>query len=86
MASSTDNNVAKLRVELEGIQPLIWRRVAVPTSMKLNQLHHVVQAAMGWLDRHLWMLTASSSPERTIRMSGSMTPRRRHLPRSYLAV
>src|SRR5258708_27380072 len=26
--------------------------------MKLNQLHHVVQAAMGWLDRHLWMLTA----------------------------
>src|SRR6266436_1596550 len=30
----------------------------VPTSMKLNQLHHVVQAAMGWLDRHLWMLTA----------------------------
>jgi hypothetical protein len=58
MASSTDNNVAKLRVELEGIQPLIWRRVAVPTSMKLNQLHHVVQAAMGWLDRHLWMLRA----------------------------
>jgi hypothetical protein len=57
MASSTDN-VAKLRVELESIQPLIWRRVAVPTSMKLNQLHHVVQAAMGWLDRHLWMLTA----------------------------
>ena len=58
MASSTDNNVAKLRVELEGIQPLIWRRVAEPTSMKLNQLHHVVQAAMGWLDRHLWMLRA----------------------------
>ena len=58
MASSTDSTIAKLRVELEGIQPLIWRRVAVPTSMKLNQLHQVVQAAMGWLDRHLWMLTA----------------------------
>jgi Plasmid pRiA4b ORF-3-like protein len=23
-----------------------------------DQLHHVVQAAMGWLDRHLWMLRA----------------------------
>jgi hypothetical protein len=32
MASSTDNTIAKLRIELEGIQPLIWRRVAVPTS------------------------------------------------------
>jgi len=58
MSSSTDNTIAKLRVELEGIQPLIWRRVAVPTSMKLNALHKVVQTAMGWLDRHLWMLTA----------------------------
>jgi len=58
MSSSTDNSIGKLRVELEGIQPLIWRRVAVPTSMKLNALHKVVQTAMGWLDRHLWMLTA----------------------------
>jgi hypothetical protein len=58
MSSSTQSTIAKLRVELEGIQPLIWRRVAVPTSMKLNELHKVVQAVMGWLDRHLWMLTA----------------------------
>src|SRR6478672_10654374 len=47
---------AKLRVELEGIQPLIWRRVAVQTS--LNALHKVIQTAMGWRDRHLWMLKA----------------------------
>jgi Plasmid pRiA4b ORF-3-like protein len=58
MSSSTNNSIAKLRVELEGIKPLIWRRVAVPTSMKLNALHNVVQTAMGWRDRHLWMLTA----------------------------
>src|SRR3954451_18153144 len=58
MASLADNTIAKLRVELDGIQPLIWRRVAVRTSMKLNELHKVVQTAMGWLDNHLWTLTA----------------------------
>jgi hypothetical protein len=33
---------------------LIWRRVAVRTSMNLKALHTVIQAAMGWLDCHLW--------------------------------
>src|ERR1700676_33776 len=36
------------------IEPLIWRRVAVRTSMNLMALHKVIQAAMGWLDYHLW--------------------------------
>jgi hypothetical protein len=37
----------RLRVELEGITPVIWRRVWVEDSMKLIQLHHILQAAMG---------------------------------------
>ena len=52
MSASTD--IAVLRIELEDIKPLIWRRVAVPTSMNLKTLHSVIQAAMGWLDCHLW--------------------------------
>jgi hypothetical protein len=47
-------NVAILRIELENIEPLIWRRVAVRTSMNLQTLHSVIQAAMGWQDCHLW--------------------------------
>lgn len=50
--------VAVLRIELEGIEPLIWRRVAVPTSINLNAVHQVIQAAMGWLDCHLWQFEA----------------------------
>jgi hypothetical protein len=46
--------VAVLRIELEGIEPLIWRRVAVRATMTLADLHGVIQAAMGWLDCHLW--------------------------------
>ena len=51
-------DIAVLRIELEDIEPLIWRRAAVPTSMNLKALHRVIQAAMGWLDYHLWEFTA----------------------------
>jgi hypothetical protein len=51
-------DVAILRVELEDIEPLIWRRVAVRTSMNLKSVHSVIQAAMGWLDCHLWEIAA----------------------------
>jgi len=30
--------------------------VEVPTSITLKALHDIVQAAMGWLDYHLWEL------------------------------
>lgn len=50
--------IAVLRIELQGIEPLIWRRVAVPTSMSLTAVHRVIQAAMGWLDCHLWHFEA----------------------------
>ncbi len=46
--------VATLRIEIKYIEPLIWRRVAVRTSINLMALHKVIQATMGWLDYHLW--------------------------------
>jgi Plasmid pRiA4b ORF-3-like protein len=54
MTASPTNAVATLRIEIKYIEPLIWRRVAVRTSMNLMGLHKVVQATMGWLDCHLW--------------------------------
>ena len=53
------DDVAVLRIELEDIEPLIWRRVAVRTSMNLKAVHRVIQAAMGWLDYHLWEFAAN---------------------------
>jgi hypothetical protein len=52
------NTIAVLRIELEDIKPLIWRRVAVPTSMNVKSVHDVIQAVMGWLDCHLWEFEA----------------------------
>ena len=54
MTASPTKAIATLRIELKYIKPLIWRRVAVRTSMDLNGLHKVIQAAVGWLDYHLW--------------------------------
>jgi Plasmid pRiA4b ORF-3-like protein len=52
--ASPTNAIATLRIEVKCIEPLIWRRVAVRSSMNLMALHKVIQAAMGWRDYHLW--------------------------------
>jgi hypothetical protein len=51
--------IAILRIELEAIEPLIWRRIAVRSAIGLTGLHHVIQAVMGWSDCHLWAFQAN---------------------------
>jgi hypothetical protein len=41
-----------LRIELCDIEPLIWRRIVVPTSWPMSTLHNYVQWVMGWQDTH----------------------------------
>ena len=43
----------QLKVVLLGIEPEIWRRVVVPNTLTLLELHAVLQGAMGWQDYHL---------------------------------
>ena len=54
MTASPTIAIATLRIEVKYIEPLIWRRVTVRTSMNLIALHKVIQAVTGWLDYHLW--------------------------------
>lgn len=42
-----------LRVELEGIEPPIWRRLEVENSLTFAALHDILQTVMGWDDAHL---------------------------------
>jgi hypothetical protein len=44
---------AQLRVELRGVEPLVWRRVLVPENITLAKLHIVLQWTMGWSNSHL---------------------------------
>jgi len=50
---TTSAPIYHLKVSLEGIEPLIWRRLQVPGSAKLGWLHAVIQVAMGWTNSHL---------------------------------
>jgi len=47
-----DSLVYSLRISLDDAKPPIWRRVIVK-SLRLQDLHRVVQIAMGWEDMHL---------------------------------
>jgi hypothetical protein len=42
-----------LRIELAEIIPTIWRRIWIEERKSLIELHHTIQAAMGWTDAHL---------------------------------
>lgn len=43
----------RIRVDLQGTKPPVWRRIEVPGDILLPRLHEVIQAAMGWSDTHL---------------------------------
>jgi hypothetical protein len=47
----------QLKVTLQEIKPPIWRRLAVPSSCTLADLHLILQIAFGWLDYHLHSFT-----------------------------
>lgn len=44
----------QLRIVLEGVRPLIWRRVLVPPDLTFAELHLVIQHSMGWRNLHLF--------------------------------
>ena len=51
IASSQD--IYQIKVTLLGTKPPIWRRLLVPSSLTLAQLHDAVQTAMGWQNCHM---------------------------------
>jgi len=46
-------SLLQLKVELAWIKPVIRRRIVVPASITLGNLHQVLQVVFGWGDCHL---------------------------------
>lgn len=46
--------IARIRIELQDIEPKVWRRVDVPLSSTLRALHDIVQITFSWTDSHLF--------------------------------
>lgn len=45
----------QLHIQLCATKPAVWRRLLVAETTTLAQLHQIIQAAMGWENRHLYM-------------------------------
>ena len=51
-------SVARLKIALDHVKPVVLRRVEVPFDIRLDRLHLTIQAAMGWTNSHLYELRA----------------------------
>lgn len=50
---SAETQIAQLKITLKHLKPPVWRQVQVPSSMTLENLHWVVQLALGWENSHM---------------------------------
>lgn len=55
------SDIACLKITLDDVEPKVVRRVEVPLSIRLDRLHAVLQAALGWTNSHLWELRAGET-------------------------
>ena len=50
--------IARLKITLDKVKPVVLRRVEVPFDIRLDRLHLTIQAAMGWTNSHLYEIRA----------------------------
>ena len=44
--------IYRLRIQLDDVDPPIWRELFVDAGITLRQLHHILQVAFGWESTH----------------------------------
>jgi Plasmid pRiA4b ORF-3-like protein len=52
-AVKTPAPIYQLRIELQFLKPSVWRRILVPASIRLPQLHGAILWSMGWEGGHM---------------------------------
>ncbi|HRU04265.1 MAG TPA: plasmid pRiA4b ORF-3 family protein [Candidatus Brocadiia bacterium] len=57
-ASKAQEQILVLKISLDYTIPEVWRRVEVPASYTLGDLHSITQIAMGWDDQHIHEFSA----------------------------
>jgi hypothetical protein len=74
--------IALLRIELDEVTPAVIRRVEVPVTIRLDDLHFVLQIAIGWQNCHpfefrigetAWGLLDRDDPESSPRAAETAT-------------
>jgi hypothetical protein len=62
--------IYQLKVVLQGISPMIWRRLLIRGDSTIADLHYIVQIAMGWSDDHLHQFRIHGKRYGIARMGG----------------
>ena len=62
MPPSDPAAVYQLRIRLDRISPMIWRRLLVTDATTIAQLHATIQIAFGWSDSHLHQFVIHGKP------------------------
>jgi hypothetical protein len=57
----------RLRVDLNGAKPPIWRRLELASDLTLDEVHVALQAAFDWAGGHLYEFRADDSHVRAER-------------------
>lgn len=52
-----------LRIVLVDVKPAVWRELLVPSEIRLDRLHLVIQIAMGWDNAHMHEFIAGTLRE-----------------------
>jgi hypothetical protein len=57
MSERSEPVVYQLKIVLQAISPMIWRRLLVKSDSTIEDLHYITQIAMGWEDIHIHYFT-----------------------------
>jgi len=52
------DTIARLKITLDHVTPVVLRRIEVPLALRLHRLHLAMQAAMGWTTDHRYEIRA----------------------------
>ena len=65
-AVKAKDRILNFRVNLRGVEPDVWRVIAVPATYSFWDLHVAVQDGMGWLDYHLHVFRIRNPETRNV--------------------
>jgi hypothetical protein len=78
-------SIYQLRVVVQGVSPLIWRRLLVCSDMSLATLHDVLQIVLAWSDVYLHGFCIHGKEYGSTRLGGTgFDADPRHVPLAVL--
>jgi len=60
MTTKQLRSIYQIKISLIGAKPPIWRTFLVPSDLRLDVFHDVIQIVMGWADSHLHQFIANN--------------------------